>query len=58
MKKVIQIGNLIKTKNRPNPQRGRIYSSFGIAPSIYTYKGDNLQPMLIEVIKNGKTTIC
>ena len=52
------MGNLIKTENRKNPQRGRVYSSSGLSPSIYSYEGGNLQPMLIEKCKNGKTIIC
>ncbi len=46
--KVIQIGNLVKVKNRDNPQRGRIYSASGLAPAIYMYNGGGLQPLLVE----------
>ena len=46
--KVIQIGNLVKTKNRDNPQRGRVYSASGLSPAIYMYNGGGLQPLLIE----------
>lgn len=46
--KVIQIGNLIRTKNRDNPQRGRVYSVYGISPTIYMYGGGGQQPLLVE----------
>jgi len=58
MLKVIQIGNYIKTKNRDNPQRGRIYSSSGLSPSIYSYQGGGLQPLLIERGADEKTIVC
>lgn len=57
MLKVIQIGNLVKTKNRDNPQRGRIYSSLGLCPSIYLYQGGGLQPLFIERRDNGKLVV-
>lgn len=48
MIRVLQIGNLIKTKNRDNPQRGRVYSLAGLSPTIYMYNGGGLQPLLVE----------
>lgn len=42
---IIQIANLTITK-RDNPQRNRVYSSFGIAPCIYAYNGGGLQPLV------------
>lgn len=38
-KKIIQIGNIVSTGNWDNPQRGRIYSPKGIAPSNNTGGG-------------------
>ncbi|HJD91298.1 hypothetical protein [Bacteroides coprosuis] len=38
-KKVLQIGNYITTGNWKNPQRGRVYSTKGIAPTNNTGSG-------------------
>lgn len=55
--KVIQIGNLVKTKNRDNPQRGRVYSASGVSPAIYMYNGGGLQPLLVQENINGTVKI-
>ncbi len=47
---VNQIGNLISESNFDNPQRGRVYSSDGISPTIYTFQGGNLEPKIIEPV--------
>lgn len=44
---IIQLGNLIKNSNFKNPQRGRIYSINGIAPSINTCQGGQLEPKIL-----------
>lgn len=36
MSKIIEIGNLVKTENWDSPQRGRVYSTSGIAPTLTT----------------------
>lgn len=36
---VIEVGNIVTTGNWDSPQRGRIYSPLGCAPTIYTYGG-------------------
>lgn len=47
---IIQIGNIRKrTKTFDNPQSGRIYSEFGIAPTINTCQGGGLEPKLIVI---------
>ena len=46
--KVMQIGNCRPTKNRKNPNQGRIYDVNGISPCIHTMGGGNLEPHIIE----------
>lgn len=58
MNKIIQLGNLRKdTKNFTNPQTGRIYSAEGIAPTLNTCQGGNLQPFIIERKINEKDSV-
>ena len=38
MNKILQIGNLSKSK-RKNPNKGRVYSVKGIAPTVYNFAG-------------------
>lgn len=48
--RVIQIGNIIDDTNIgfKNPQRGRVYSIEGIAPTVCNYSGGGgLQPKII-----------
>lgn len=47
--KVLQIGNIVDDTNIgfKNPQRGRVYSTEGIAPAVYCYGGGNLEPKII-----------
>ena len=51
MNKVIQVGNVANQieSSRDNPQRGRVYSTSGIAPTIYCYGGGNLEPHILVV---------
>lgn len=44
---VKQIGNLVKTKNRDNPNRGRIYDVNAIGPALNCMQGGGLQPYVI-----------
>lgn len=37
--RVIQVGNFVNTGNWDNPQRGRVYSPEGIAPTVNTGSG-------------------
>ena len=46
--KVMQIGNCRPTKNRKNPNQGRIYDINGIAPCLNTKGGGNLEPHIIK----------
>ena len=52
-KNINQLGNYIVTKNRNNPQRGRVYDLYALAPAVYNYSGGgNLQPtIIVRVIK-------
>lgn len=54
--KVMQIGNCRPTKNRANPNQGRIYDVNDISPCIHTMGGGNLEPHIIDkpkVVKVG-----
>lgn len=48
--RVMQIGNTTEGAKRENPQRGRVYSMDGIAPTIYTCGGGNLGPQILEPV--------
>lgn len=54
----IQLGNIVCGKNWDNPQSGRVYSVNGIAPTLNTCGGGNLEPKVIVegVGKNGADT--
>lgn len=46
--KVMQIGNCRPTKNRANPNQGRIYDTNGISPCLNTSGGGNREPHIVE----------
>lgn len=52
---VRQIGNCCPTKNRDNPNQGRIYDAEGISPTLNCMGGGNRQPFVIvkEATKKG-----
>ena len=50
--KIIWIGNVCPTRTRDNPNQGRVYDSNGIAPTLPTMAGGNIQPMVV-VMNNG-----
>lgn len=55
--KVIQICNVVDDSNRgfKNPQRGRVYSTEGLAPTMQNWSGGgNLQPKIIEYMEEKK----
>lgn len=64
-----QIGNLYNSKNRDNPQRGRVYSTEGIAPACNTCQGggsgnipkvivdDSVKPSVANNIEREKNQI-
>lgn len=44
---IIWLGNVCPTKNRDNPNQGRVYAINGIAPCLNTIGGGNRQPMIL-----------
>lgn len=46
--KILQVGNIVKTGQFGNPQRGRIYDPDGLAPTLNTCSGGGLEPKFID----------
>ena len=46
--KIIQVGNIVKTGQFDNPQRGRIYDPDGLAPTLNTCSGGGLEPKFVD----------
>ena len=46
--KILQVGNIVKTGQFDNPQRGRIYDPDGLAPTLNTCSGGGLEPKFID----------
>ena len=46
--KILQVGNIVKTGQFDNPQRGRIYDPAGLAPTLNTCSGGGLEPKFID----------
>ena len=56
-KEVRQIGNVMPTATRENPNQGRIYDTKGIAPTITDVSGGGgRQPMIVTENKIRKLT--
>jgi len=59
---VIQIGNLIESNSRDNPQSGRIYSTNGLSPTLCCMEGGNRQPFILQrsrgYNKGGLHNVC
>lgn len=49
---VRQIGNLMPSKTRDNPNQGRLYDKEGIAPTLGAMQGENRQPFIIDDTKS------
>lgn len=49
---VIQIGNVISTANRSNPNQGRVYDANGIAHCINKMEGGGREPMILSPKRN------
>ena len=46
--RVIEVGNIVKTGNWDSPQRGRIYSVFGLCPALNGVGGGGgLEPKIV-----------
>lgn len=48
--RIIEIGNIVQTGNWNSPQRGRVYSIYGICPTLNTVGGGGLEPKIIEIV--------
>ena len=46
--KILQVGNIVKTGQFDNPQRGRIYDPDGLSPTLNTCSGGGLEPKFID----------
>jgi DNA (cytosine-5)-methyltransferase 1 len=44
---VRQLGNILPTRTRENPNQGRVYDPDGIAPTLHCKGGGNLEPHII-----------
>lgn len=54
MSKIIQLGNLADdTKTYKNRTRGRVYSIFGLCPTLNTSGGGQREPRIV-IIKENK----
>ena len=53
--KVIQIGNHVEPKGFSNPQRGRVYSTLGVSPTVNTCGGGDLQPKILQCASRGRS---
>ena len=52
-KNINQLGNCMVTGHRENPNQGRVYDKYALAPTIGVMGGGGRQPMIIvKVIKN------
>lgn len=47
--KVNQLGNIMPTMTRDNPNQGRVYDKNGVSPSINCMEGGGREPMIIDV---------
>lgn len=47
---VMQIGNCMPSKNRSNPNQGRVYDTDGLCPTISCMTGGGRQPMITEPV--------
>lgn len=53
MNKIIQLGNIRDgTKSFSDPQTGRIYSMYGISPTINTCQSGGKEPKIVVVDKS------
>lgn len=56
-KEILQLGNIMPTATRDNPNQGRVYDAKGIAPTITDVSGGGgRQPMIVDGNKIRKLT--
>ena len=53
IEKVKQLGNFTESK-RNNPNTNRVYDKDALSPALNTMQGGNLQPMIVEALKDKK----
>lgn len=56
--RVMQVGNYTHHTNRDNPNDGRVYAPQGIAPTLNTMRGGNLQPSVMLNVADDTTAEC
>lgn len=58
MNVIIQVGNIREEKNFSNPQTGRIYSVYGICPTLNTFGGGQreIKVLIDEKDKTNRST--
>ena len=54
--RILQVGNIVNTGSWENPQRGRIYSSEGLSPTLTASAGGGKEPKIVEGIRIRKLT--
>ena len=54
----MQVGNVSPTKNRANPNQGRVYLADGIAPTLSVMGGGGREPHIIEVTHIPDEPLC
>ena len=48
----MEVFNIVSTGNWQSPQRGRIYSPFGLCPAVNTCGGGGLEPKIYELYED------
>ena len=56
--RVMQVGNYTHHTNRDNPNDGRVYAPQGIAPTLNTMRGGNLQPSVMLNVADDNAAEC
>jgi len=51
IQQINQLGNIVNEKNFKNPQRGRVYSTNGICPTLNTCQGGGLEPKVLVKVE-------
>ncbi|MCI8339978.1 MAG: type II DNA modification methyltransferase [Lachnospiraceae bacterium] len=48
-----QVGNIMPTKKRGNPNQGRVYLDDGLSPALNSCGGGNLEPKVVVAMRDG-----
>ena len=54
--KIKQLGNIMPSKNRNNPDQGRVFDSEGLCPCLTSMQGGGRQPMIVETVRIKQAT--